>query len=94
MAFDDATRSPTSSALELGAREKAAIGKIPGIAWRAAIDGRGDVRERRADGACADRRCASCAPPAASSSADEAEPGKIRPLNTTRARADGSHQPR
>jgi hypothetical protein len=42
----------------LGAREKAAIGKVPGTAWEAAVDGRGEVRERRADGACADRRCA------------------------------------
>ena len=38
----------------LGAREKAAIGKVPETAWEAAIDGRGEVRERRADGACAE----------------------------------------
>ena len=43
---------------ELAAREKAAIGKVPEHARQAAIDGRGEVRERRADGACADRRCA------------------------------------
>jgi hypothetical protein len=43
---------------ELGAREKAAIGKVPGTAWEIAVDGNGEVRERRADGACADRRCA------------------------------------
>ena len=39
---------------ELGAREKAAIGKVPEAAWEAAIDGKGEVRERRADGACAE----------------------------------------
>ncbi len=39
---------------ELGAREKAAIG----TAWEAAVDGKGEVRERRADGACPDWRCA------------------------------------
>jgi len=43
---------------ELGAREKAAIGKVPGTAWEAAVDGKGEVRERRADGACPDWRCA------------------------------------
>ncbi len=42
----------------LGAREKAAIGKVPERAWEAAVDGKGRVRERRADGACADPRCA------------------------------------
>ena len=29
----------------------------PGDAWQIAIDQRGEVRERRADGACASRRC-------------------------------------
>ena len=43
---------------ELAARERTAVGKVPEHAWLAAIDGRGEVRERRADGACADRRCA------------------------------------
>jgi hypothetical protein len=43
---------------ELGAREKAAIGTVPEAAWQIAIDGNGQVRERRADGACADPRCA------------------------------------
>ena len=43
---------------ELGEREKAAIGKVPGAAWEIAVDGKGEVRERRADGACADPRCA------------------------------------
>jgi hypothetical protein len=43
---------------ELGAREKAAIGKVPEPAWEAAIDGKGQVRERRADDACGNRRCA------------------------------------
>ena len=42
----------------LGAREKAAIGKVPETAWEIAVDGKGEVRERRADGACAGRRCA------------------------------------
>jgi hypothetical protein len=42
----------------LGARERAAIGQVPETAWEAAVDGRGRVRERRADGACADPRCA------------------------------------
>ena len=42
----------------LAARERAAIGQVPEAAWQAAIDGKGEVRERRADGACADRRCA------------------------------------
>jgi hypothetical protein len=43
---------------ELGAREKAAIGKVPDPAWEAAIDGKGQVRERRADDACGNQRCA------------------------------------
>jgi hypothetical protein len=43
---------------ELAAREKAAIGTVPGAAWQIAVDGRGQVRERRADHACADPRCA------------------------------------
>jgi len=42
---------------ELGAREKAAISKVPGHAWEAAVDARGKVRERRCDDACADPRC-------------------------------------
>ena len=42
---------------ELGARERAAIGLVPAQAWQIAIDRRGQVRERRADGACADRCC-------------------------------------
>jgi hypothetical protein len=43
---------------ELAARERTAIGKVPGPAWEAAIDGRGQVRERRADDACGIQRCA------------------------------------
>ena len=43
---------------ELAAREKAAIGKVPETAWEAAVDGKGQVRERRADDACADQHCA------------------------------------
>ena len=42
---------------ELGARERAAIRLVPEQAWQIAIDQRGEVRERRADGACADRSC-------------------------------------
>jgi hypothetical protein len=36
----------------LSAREQAAIGKVPGTAWEAAIDGKGQVRERRSEDAC------------------------------------------
>jgi len=43
---------------ELGQREKAALAKVPGQAWQIAVDERGEVRERRADGACGDLRCA------------------------------------
>jgi Transposase DDE domain group 1 len=43
---------------ELGERERAAITKVPAQAWQIAIDGRGEIRERRADDACADRGCA------------------------------------
>jgi hypothetical protein len=43
---------------ELGAREKAAIGNVPEAAWQIAIDGKGQVRERRPAGACPDPRCA------------------------------------
>ena len=42
----------------LGEREKAALRLIPEHAWQAAIDGRGEVRERRADDACANPCCA------------------------------------
>src|ERR1700760_1328591 len=42
----------------LSAREQTAIGKVPETAWEAAIDGKGQVRERRADGACPNLRCA------------------------------------
>jgi hypothetical protein len=42
---------------ELGGRERAAIGLVPPQAWQIAIDQRGQVRERRADGGCADRSC-------------------------------------
>ena len=43
---------------ELGARERAAVGTVPGTAWEIAIDGRGQVRERRAGDACGNPRCA------------------------------------
>jgi hypothetical protein len=42
---------------ELGERERTAIRAAPGEAWQIAIDHRGEVRERRAEGACADRGC-------------------------------------
>jgi hypothetical protein len=43
---------------ELGKREKAAITQVPEDAWQIAVSPRGEVRERRSDDACADRRCA------------------------------------
>jgi hypothetical protein len=43
---------------ELGERERQAIRLVPEAAWQIAVDGRGEVRERRAGGACADTRCA------------------------------------
>jgi hypothetical protein len=42
----------------LGERERAALRLVPEQAWQIAIDGRGEVRERRADGACAVSSCA------------------------------------
>ena len=42
----------------LAEREKTALRLVPEQAWQAAIDGRGEVRERRADDACADAGCA------------------------------------
>jgi hypothetical protein len=42
----------------LAEREKAALRLVPEQAWQIAIDGRGEVRERRADDACADIYCA------------------------------------
>lgn len=45
----------------LGGREKAALRQVREDAWQAAIDGRGEVRERRADGACPSPRCAHAA---------------------------------
>jgi Transposase DDE domain group 1 len=41
----------------LGEREKTALRLVPEQAWQAAIDGRGEVRERRADDACASTSC-------------------------------------
>jgi hypothetical protein len=43
---------------ELGERERAAITAVPKHAWQIAIDGRSEVRERRADDACPDTCCA------------------------------------
>jgi Transposase DDE domain group 1 len=42
----------------LGERERAALRVVPEQAWQIAIDKNGEIRERRADGACADVRCA------------------------------------
>ena len=42
---------------EPGEREKAAIKLVPEQAWEIAIDHRGEVRERRADGACSSIEC-------------------------------------
>ena len=41
----------------LGEREKAAITAAAAQAWQIAVDERGEVRERRAEGACGDRSC-------------------------------------
>jgi Transposase DDE domain group 1 len=41
----------------LGARERTAIGSVPETGWEIAVDGKGEVRERRADDACPDGRC-------------------------------------
>ena len=42
---------------DLGEREKAAITAASGGAWQIAVDERGEVRERRAEGACGDLHC-------------------------------------
>ena len=42
----------------LGEREKTALRLVPEQAWQIAIDGRGEVRERRAGDACGDGQCA------------------------------------
>jgi hypothetical protein len=42
----------------LAEREKAALRLVPERAWQAAIDGRGEVRERRAGDACGNAACA------------------------------------
>jgi hypothetical protein len=42
----------------LGERERAALRLVPEQAWQIAIDPAGEVRERRADGACANPSCA------------------------------------
>ena len=42
----------------LGEREKAALALVPQTAWEAAIDAGGKVRERRAEEACGNERCA------------------------------------
>ncbi len=47
-----------SAGWALGAREKAAITVVPAGAWQIAVDERGEVRERRAGGACGSGQCA------------------------------------
>ena len=42
----------------LTGREKTALRLVPEHAWQIAVGGRGEARERRADGACASRSCA------------------------------------
>jgi Transposase DDE domain group 1 len=42
---------------DLREREKQAIALVPDRAWQIAVDGRGEVRERRTDAACADCQC-------------------------------------
>jgi hypothetical protein len=42
---------------DLGERERTAIRNTPEDTWQIALDHRGEVRERRADEACADRCC-------------------------------------
>ena len=42
----------------LGERERAALRLVPDQAWQIAIDGRGEIRERRAEDACASSSCA------------------------------------
>jgi hypothetical protein len=46
-----------SAGWELDQREKAAITLVPEQAWQIAVDHRGEVRERRTDGACANMNC-------------------------------------
>jgi hypothetical protein len=46
-----------SAGWELDDREKAALRLVPEDAWQIAVDHRGEIRERRADGACADPSC-------------------------------------
>jgi hypothetical protein len=43
---------------DLGKREKIAITAVPEQVWQIAVDHRGEVRERRAEDACADTGCA------------------------------------
>src|ERR1700691_2372513 len=42
----------------LGGRERDALGQVPGTAWEAAVDGKSRARDRRADDACQNPRCA------------------------------------
>ena len=61
--LDELARRPARQLIysvgwELGERERRALARVPPRAWQAAVDGRGQVRQRRACDACADRRCA------------------------------------
>jgi Transposase DDE domain group 1 len=47
-----------SAGSALGEREKTALRLVPEQAWKIAIDARGEIRERRAEDACPDDRCA------------------------------------
>jgi hypothetical protein len=47
-----------SAGWELGERERQALTAVPGHAWQIAVDGSGEVRERRCDDACGDHCCA------------------------------------
>jgi hypothetical protein len=42
---------------ELGERERTAPRQVPGEVWQIAIGPGGEIRERRTEGACGDRRC-------------------------------------
>ena len=42
----------------LGGREKTALRLVPEQAWQIAVDGRGEIRERRAEDACGNGQCA------------------------------------
>jgi len=55
-------KSPVKAA---ASRSGSALRLVPEEAWQIAIDGRGEIRERRAGDACADHACAPGHRPAA-----------------------------